>query len=229
MQTAPDLSSTPDNLLPFLQVVGNNQRATIARFPADFELIRRVNICLSTVGQKLINPQPVMCAVLFQRCQYAFKTTAALALAGQVVEAFVMMRSCLEYAGYGLVIFNDPTLEAVFSSRHISATDMAAKVIESFDKKLADLFGNFYERAIDFGGHPNPHAMFSTMYMPDPNPDNSLTMYAMVTDETNLRHAMKSVAQVGLATLFIFQHIWKPKFELLGIRTEMNQLRQESL
>jgi hypothetical protein len=240
MQTAPDLSSTPDNLLAFLQVVGNNQRATIARFPADFELIRRVNICLSTVGQKFINPQPVMCAVLFQRCQYAFKTAAALALAGQIVEAFVMMRSCLEYAGYGLVIFNDPTLEAVFSSRHISATDMAAqkaafrisevkKVIESFDKKLADLFGIFYERAIDFGGHPNPHATFSTMSMPDPNPDNSLTMYAMVTDKTNLRHAMKSVAQVGLTALFIFQHIWKPKFELLGIRAEMNQLRQESL
>ena len=63
-------------------------------------MIRCVNICLSTVGQKLINPQPLMCAVLFQRCQYAFKTAAGLALAGQVVEAFVMMRSCLESTGY---------------------------------------------------------------------------------------------------------------------------------
>jgi uncharacterized membrane protein len=54
-------------------------------------------------------------------------------------------------------------------------------------------------------------------------------MYAMVTDATNLRHAMKSVAQVGLTALFIFQHIWKPKFELLGIRVEMDQLRRENL
>ena len=67
------------------------------------------------------------------------------------------------------------------------------------------------------------------MQMPDPNLDNSFTMYAMVTDATNLRHAMKSVAQVGLTALFIFQHIWKSKFELLGIRAEMNQLRQENL
>jgi hypothetical protein len=240
MQTAPDLSPSPDNLLPFLQVVANNQRANVARYPADLEMIRCVNICLSTVGQKLINPQPLMCAVLFQRCQYAFKTAAGLALAGQVVEAFVMMRSCLEYAGYALVIFNDPTLETVFTNRHVSAADMAAqksafrisevkKVIESFDTKLAELFGTFYERAVDFGGHPNPHATFSTMSIPDPNPSNSLTMYAMVTDATNLRHAMKSVAQVGLTALFIFQHIWKPKFELLGIRVEMDQLRRENL
>ena len=35
MQTAPDLSPSPDNLLPFLQVVANNQRANVARYPAD--------------------------------------------------------------------------------------------------------------------------------------------------------------------------------------------------
>ncbi len=238
--SSPDLSSNPDNLLLFLEVVANNQRANAASHSADFALIRRVNVCLSTVGQKLINPQPVMCAVLFQRCQYAFKTAAALALAGQVVEAFVMMRSCLEYAGYALAIFKDPALEPVFTNRHVSQADMTAQksafrvseikvAIESFDSKLAELFQTFYDRAIDFGGHPNPHATFSTMQMPDPNPDNSFTMYAMVTDATNLRHAMKSVAQVGLTVLFIFQHIWKAKFELLGIRAEMSQLRRENL
>jgi hypothetical protein len=125
---APDLSSNPDNLLAFLEVVANNHRANAALYPTDFALIRRVNVCLSTVGQKLINPQPVMCAVLFQRCQYAFKTAAALALAGQVVEAFVMMRSCLEYAGYALAIFKDPALEPVFTNRHISlASGSSAK------------------------------------------------------------------------------------------------------
>jgi hypothetical protein len=40
---------------------------------------------------------------------------------------------------------------------------------------------------------------------------------------------MKSVAQVGLMALFIFQHIFKAKFELLGINVEMNALRNENL
>jgi len=39
---------------------------------------------------------------------------------------------------------------------------------------------------------------------------------------------MKSVAQVGLAALFIFQHVFKAKFELLGIKAEMNRLRREN-
>jgi hypothetical protein len=39
---------------------------------------------------------------------------------------------------------------------------------------------------------------------------------------------MKSVAQVGLTTLFIFQHIFKANFELLGINAEMNALRSEN-
>jgi hypothetical protein len=34
--------------------------------------------------------------------------------------------------------------------------------------------------------------------------------------------------QVGLAALFIFQHVFKAKFELLGIKAEMNRLRCET-
>jgi hypothetical protein len=56
-----------------------------------------------------------------------------------------------------------------------------------------------------------------------------LSMTAFVTDPNILQHAMKSVAQVGLAALFIFQHIFKAKFELLGIKAEMNRLRRENL
>jgi hypothetical protein len=235
-----DLSANPDNLVPFLEVVASNQKASIQKFPAMYDLVRRVNICLSTAGKNLVNPKPVMCAVLFLRCQYAYKAAAGMALSGQAVEAFVMARSCLEYAGYSLAIFNNPTLEVVFANRHVSAADKEAqkqafrisevkKVIEAFDPKLAKIFGDLYERSIDFGGHPNPHGTFSAMKMETNPPDKSLSAFAMVTDPTTLQHAMKSVAQVGLTALFIFQHIFKAKFELLGIRAEMDRLRQTHL
>jgi hypothetical protein len=47
-----------------------------------------------------------------------------MALGGQVVEAFVMMRSCLEYAGYALVMFANPASEDVFFSRHLGGATM---------------------------------------------------------------------------------------------------------
>src|SRR5262249_25592343 len=139
-----DLMANPDNLIPFFQLVASNQKANMAKFPAPYDLISRVNICLSTAGKNLINPKPVMAGVLFQRCQYAYKAAAGMALSGQVVETFVMMRSCLEYAGYALAMFNNPTLESVFMRRHVSARDTQAqkqqfrisevkKVIVAFD------------------------------------------------------------------------------------------------
>ena len=69
---------------------------------------------------------------------------------------------------------------------------------------------------------------FSAMKIEDSGPP-ILSMTAFVTDPNILQHAMKSVAQVGLAALFIFQHIFKAKFELLGIKAEMNRLRRENL
>jgi hypothetical protein len=152
-----DLSDNPDNLIPFLEVVASNQKANIAKFPAAYQLIRRVNICLSTAAKDLVNPKPVMAGKMLHRCQYAYKAAAGMALSGQVAEAFVMMRSCLEYAGYALVIFHDPAQEAVFMERHVSAEGMRAQkekfrisevrsVISSFDTRLAEQFQVLYER-----------------------------------------------------------------------------------
>src|SRR6266851_2171442 len=85
-----ELGSNADNLIPFLDLVASNQKANIARFTGPYDLIRRVNICLSTAGKNLVNPQPVTTGILFLRCQYAYKTAAGMALSGQVCEAFVM-------------------------------------------------------------------------------------------------------------------------------------------
>jgi hypothetical protein len=174
------------------------------------------------------------------RSQYAYKAAAGMALAGQVVEAFVMKRSCLEYAGYALTIFADHDLEAVFISRHIDDASMKAQkekfkigeiitVISAFDSKLSANFRLFYNRSIDFGGHPNPHATFSAMQLGTQGTENTIDTLALTTDDRALLHAMKSTAQVGLTALFIFQHIFKAKFELLGIRAEMDALRYVGL
>ncbi len=49
---------------------------------------------------------------------------------------------------------------------------------------------------------------------------------ALSKDEITLRHTMKCTAEVGITALFIFQHIFKAKFELLGLRAELDSLRQ---
>ena len=69
----------------------------------------------------------------------------------------------------------------------------------------------------------------SAFQMPESPIDQSFTALALSTNRQFLLFAMKNAAQVGLTALFIFQHIFRAKFELLGIREEMEKLRSENL
>src|SRR6266851_6349671 len=230
-----DIYDNPDNLELFFDIAENNRKGNIARFPEAYDVLRRVNICLSTAGKHLVNPNPVMAGVLFLRCNFAYKTAVSQALSGQVCEAFVTMRSCLEYAGCAIMIHHDPSLERVFTDRHIAPGNLAIHkrtfqvgnmktAIAAYDQKLADNFDLFYQRCIDFGAHPNPHATFSAMEMTlEQKVKGEFTSFAMVTDKDTILHASKSVGQVGLTALYVFQHIYTAKFGLLGIRQEMNK------
>jgi hypothetical protein len=226
-----------DELTQFLESAHHVQRCNHQKFAEPYSKMQRIDNCFVRAGKNLVNPNPVLTGVLFLRSQYAYKTAVGMTLAGQAAETFVMLRSCLEYAGYALAMFADPALEVVFANRHVDDASMKAQkekfqigairtVIAGFDSKLAEIFHTNYSRAIDFGGHPNPHATFSTMEL---EPNNSILTLSMTNEPKVLLHAMKSAAQSGLTALFIFQHIFKAKFELLGIRAEMDALRREHL
>jgi hypothetical protein len=172
-----------------------------------------------------------MTGTLFHRSQYAYKTAVGMALAGQVVEAFVMMRSCLEYAGYALLTFNDPRLEEAFLKRHCDDASMknqkqkfkiseVTAIIGNFDPKLAEIFQEFYDRSINFGAHPNPFGVLSAVQ----DEANGFLTLALSNNEKMLKHAMKSAAQVGLAALLLFQYIFKAEFEAWGVSHEMELL-----
>src|SRR5262249_16604224 len=138
-----------------------------------FKIIELVADCFVRACEASTAHEHLMVDLLLDRSHYAFKAAAAMALARQVVEVFPMLRSVLEHAGYALVIHETPTLKGVFSSRHDGASELAAskrkftikavrEAIACHDTKLAQLYADFYQRTIDFGGHPNPIAIYSS-------------------------------------------------------------------
>src|ERR1700730_16405491 len=215
--------TTDKSLDRFLDVVHNNQLANRARFPDQYRIIQRVDHCFVTAGQHLSHQKPVLVGPLFLRSQYAYKTAAGMTLAGQVAESFVMTRSCLEYAGYALAIAADPRLEnttsreEVFVNRNVDEASLKAQkaefqvgkirgMIAAFDEKLAANFKLLYDRSIDYGGHPNPYGVLTGMNMETKDEQLiSITTLALTNDPIITMFAMKSVAQVGLCSLYIFQ------------------------
>lgn len=231
---------TDHSLQKFLETVHSNQKANRVNFSRWYQTIERMDDCFVQAGKHLINPKPLMTASLLLRCQYAFKTTAGLALAGQVVEAFVMQRSVLEYAGYCLTIYETPALEEVFLNRHIGKEEMTAQrktfqigpvrtSIGHNDAKLAEHFDLFYQRSIDFGAHPNPHGTLSATILDERDGETGLMTVALADDPELINFTLKSTAQVGLTALCVLQHVFKEKFELLGIRQEIDVLKKTGM
>jgi hypothetical protein len=120
--------------------------------------------------------------------------------------------------------------------RHVGAAQMKAQkqafavasvreAIGRHDAKLATIFDDLYQRTIDFGGHPNPHGSFSAMVLDERGPETGLTAVALSNDATIIAHALKSTAQVGVTALHVLQHVFKAKFELLGIRQDLDALK----
>jgi hypothetical protein len=241
-------SPTDDKSLDrFLEVVHNNRLGNRARFPAEYQIILRIDDCFVTAGKHLSHQKPVFVGPMLLRSQYAYKTAAGMTLAGQVAESFVMMRSCLEYAGYALAIFADPCVqntpsrEEVFVNRNIDEASLKAQkaeflvskirgIIATFDEKLAANIKLLYDESIDYGGHPNPYGLLTGINLETKDEQlTSITTLALTSDPVITMFAMKSATQVGLAALCIFQHIFGAKFELLGIRAEIGALRRTGL
>ena len=98
--------------------------------------------------------------------------------------------------------------------------------IQSADAGLGRVYSELYDRAIDFGGHPNTRGVTGSMQLEE-GPD--LSQYLQIYlhgDDMALRHCLKSTAQVGVCSLHVFQHILPERFTLLGIREKLIELRK---
>jgi hypothetical protein len=116
-------------------------------------------------------------------------------------------------------------------SRHVSADDMKAqkekfkisevkKVIVGFDAKLAQLFQAFYDRSIDFGAHPNPHAITSASEFGQEGSDSTILTLALSMEPKMLLHAMKFASRPD-GTVHLPAHLQSQ------VRVAGNQCRDE--
>lgn len=133
-------------------------------------------------------------------------------MAGQIAETFVLLRSCLECAGYGFAMFTDPALTTVWLDRHQDGKTKKASVqefqikniremIERADARLACVFQELYDRTIDFGAHPNERAATSNMAINQGDDRTLIVQRYLHGDSLQLDLGLKSTAQVGVCCL----------------------------
>lgn len=224
-----------DDITKYIDACRQNQYATFAN-KNSVTLLKRVDKCFRKVLDKPINPRPFFPIQFLHRAHSSFLAACGLAMAGQTFEVNALLRLSLESAAYGFYINNDQSRAKLWLSRHDGVADMK-KVLKEFHNtkirehivsnapKLAAIFYTLYERAIDYGAHPNERGFSSSTTITEKGDHTEFLQIYLQEDGIQLDLALKTTAQVGVWALSIFQLIYPAKWELLGIKHELVELR----
>jgi hypothetical protein len=228
---------TDDELSTFIEATHQNQYATFFKKRSAMSKLVAIDAQFAKVTKGWLNPPSEVLAMLFIRCHGAFRTAASLAMSGQAAEMYVQCRAMLEYAAYAVHIHRDPALAMVWLNRHQSAAEMEAQKAAFSHRKVAasvtaanmragKRFEDLYQRAIDFGGHPNERSVTGNMRMVEETDRRVMLAVLLHGDGPELDVALTTAAQCGMVSLEMMQVIYNAKFEVLGINAAMLELRK---
>lgn len=228
---------TADSLTEFMETAYRNRFATFDNKKDWSRRLIALDGCFMRVAKDWLNPPNLLIPFFFLRCHSAYRAACEHAMSGQVTDAYPQIRACLEYSGYALHIHKNAGLAETWLRRHdddatkkkVKNEFTIAKVratIESADRHAAKVFSDLYERAIDFGGHPNERAITSSMRVIDQGDQKTYESIYLHGDGIALDHAIKTTAQTGVCALEILQAAFPERFEILGVRADLLELRK---
>jgi hypothetical protein len=247
--TGPQAAEPPPQLLPppgwgsdtltrYLSWAHQNRFATFDNKKSEFNRLADLDACFEKMLTGWKDPSPPFIAVLlFIRGHSALRTACENAMAGQIAETFTKLRSCLEYGAYALHIKRTPGGDETWLRRHDNEAAMKqmkseftiAKVratIAQIDTKLAPIFADLYDRTIDFGAHPNERAVSGSALVTKRPGSTILSQLYLHTDGLQLKHGLRSAAQVSVCALSLLQQGYPERFHSLGLDTDLASLRQ---
>ena len=228
---------TEDSLTEFIETAYRNRFATFANKKDWSQRLTNLDGCFMRVAKEWLNPRNPVTPLFFLRCHSAYRAACENAMAGQVSDAFPQIRVCLEYDGYALHLHKNPELAEMWLRRHDDEAAMKAvrneftvsnvrATIGTANLQAARVFGNLYDRAIDFGGHPNERAITGSLKITDLGDRKSYDSIYLHEDGPELDYALTTTAQTGVCTLEILQEVFPERFELLGVRADLLELRK---
>ena len=229
---------TDDPLSEFANHAFRNMLATFVRKSPQFNVLVELDRYYFNIASNLVNPTDILAPLFLMRSHSAYRAGCQLACGGQIVESFCVLRSCLEFALYGLHIYINESLGEVWLQRHDDADSLRTvkkefthvKVINTLrneDRQLFESVELLYKRTIDFGGHPNERAITGSMLMESSDAQILLQQIYLHADDLSLDHGMKTAAQVGLRSLYILRRIFRERFDILDITSGLDRLSKQ--
>jgi hypothetical protein len=221
-----------------------NERAASLNYPKAYELLQRVNEIFMSVAAAVEkdNQEVLLLPRLFViRTRAAFLAASRLAMAGQMPEAFPILRLAIELAWYALHIAKDPASPArakIWLKRGDTKPDTQACKNEfkianvrathgQIDPAHESHMHQLYESTIDLGAHPNQLGLFSSVGSASEGNQTTFQVGILYPKEFPLLATLGMAVAVAYDVLRTFQLIFPERFKIMGHDTQLTTLLTE--
>jgi hypothetical protein len=226
-----------DALTSFIELTRHQQFATFVKLRALFDKMLQVDEAFVRFHTDLTDPEDLVGPFFSVPAHAALRAATSLAMSTQISPGFAAMRQCLEASLYGLYISQHPDsfetwikrTEDDASRRQMKNEFTIAKLqktLESLDADTFSLWTRMYDKTIDFGAHPNPSALLSTLKKKEQEKGIRWEVTYLTSEPEVIRGTFKSVAQTGVISLRVFRHVFPKRFQALGITESFSTLQQ---
>ena len=229
-----------DSLSHFFQLATNNSWASYTNELTRpwFDKLLAIDQAFVTGVDLMSGPAPNFIeGLMLVNAHAAYRAAAELALQTRTCEAYVLMRSSIEYAMYAVHFFRKPELFEVWAKRgdgqaERKAVRKAFKPVEMIAgvAALHDAIGERvqrnYDLTIDMGAHPNEIGFFGRLKIDEVAPGSKrLAVQYLHGNPLAYLSTMKAAAQVGICTLECFWLIYRERFEIMGLKATIDGLK----
>lgn len=229
-----------DSLSKFIEEARRNTIGTFIYHKGAYGLLYDINSIFEKLINYLNNTPKYFPAFFVMRTHASYLGAVRLSISGQVCEAYMVLRGCLENALYGLYFFKNPESLEVWLNRHCNEDSMKLVRKEFTTRKLLDCLKSvnndtywaaqqIYDRTIDCGAHPNERALTQSLTQTKTEQEIEFYMSYLFEDSAPFRACLLTNAQVGVCSLDIFREVFRERFDILGISDDLGDLRERSV
>lgn len=225
---APPPNWEANEISKFFDAARLNEFATFANLKDEVARLSDIDIVYRKAIDGINHSKDWFAGFFVLRAHSNFLAACRLCWSAQIPESYVLLRSCLENALYGLYLARNPDSRETWLRRHDDA-DAKQRVRDEFkigtlltlaaaiDATEGAVARVLYERTIDSGAHPNELALTQTLKI-NKNADHiEFKSNYLDNDSVALRSVLKTTAQVGACTLSLFRAVYPERFNILGL------------
>lgn len=207
-----------DPLSEFIQNALHNTYATFVNLKPQYTRLKAIYNTFQKIIDNLHHTREWFAAFFLMRAHSSYLGGVRLSLSGQIPEAYMVLRGCLENSLYGLYISLNPSTREIWLNRHNddSSKKLCKKefmvyrlfqCLESVDRETYCVAKGLYENTIDLGAHPNELALTSLLTQSQDESNIDFNIDYLTGNTMPLHLCLKNTARVGVCSLCIFKNI----------------------